>query len=140
MLFTRRLRDGIRRGRIRCTVRIWTRLAVKVGGRYRMDEGHVVVDAIDRIRRADITDALARESGFDDVKDLLATAKHGEGHEIYLIRFHYLAPGAWDDAKAPAKRRARRPATGEDAPVAGADLLRRIRRAVPVHKRPKSRG
>ena len=39
---------------------------------------------------------FARESGFDSVKDLLGTAKHGKGHTVYLIRFHYLQPGAWD--------------------------------------------
>lgn len=26
----------------------------------------------------------------------LKTAKHGSGDKVYLIRFHYLAPGAWD--------------------------------------------
>jgi hypothetical protein len=30
------------------------------------------------------------------VKDLLGTAKHGKGNKVYLIRFHYLQPGAWD--------------------------------------------
>jgi hypothetical protein len=96
MLFTKRLRDGIRRGRIRCTVRIWKTTHVKVGGRYPMDDGHVVVDAIARIRMKDITYDLARESGFDDVEDLLRTARHGTGRNVYLIRFHYLPPGAWD--------------------------------------------
>lgn len=96
MVFTRHLRDGIRRGRIRCSVRIWMRPQVKVGGRYRMDEGHVVVDSITPIRLTDITDDLARESGFSGVTDLLDTAKHGRGDNVYLIRFHYLPPGAWD--------------------------------------------
>ena len=32
MVFTKRLREGVRRGRIRCSVRIWMRLQVKVGG------------------------------------------------------------------------------------------------------------
>jgi len=96
MVFTKRLREGIRRGRIRCTVRIWQRLHVKVGGRYRMDDGHVVVDSIAPIRLKDITFDLARESGFDSVKDLLEVAKHGPGRHAYLIRFHYLPPGAWD--------------------------------------------
>ena len=95
MVFTKRLRDGIRRGRIRCTVRIWTRLQVKVGGRYAMDEGHVVVDSITPIAIADITDDLARESGFASVEDLLGIARHGRGERVYLIRFHYLPPGAW---------------------------------------------
>jgi hypothetical protein len=96
MVFTKRLREGIRRGRIRCSVRIWTTPHVKAGGRYRMDDGHVVVDSIVPMKLKDITYDLARESGFDSVEDLLGTAKHGKGHNVYLIRFHYLQPGAWD--------------------------------------------
>lgn len=98
MVFTKRLREGVRRGRIRCSVRIWKSPHVKVGGRYPMEEGHIVVDAIESIEKADITDRLARESGFSDVADLLQTASHGSGQNVYLIRFHYLAPGAWDAA------------------------------------------
>jgi hypothetical protein len=96
MVFTKRLRDGIRRGRIRCSVRIWTRPHVKVGGRYQMDDGHIVVDSIATITLDDITYDLARESGFHSVDDLLEIAKHGKGENVYLIRFHYLPPGAWD--------------------------------------------
>ena len=96
MVFTKRLRARVRSGRIRCSVRIWTRPHVKVGGRYPIDDGHIVVDAIAPIRIRDITYDLARESGFDSVADLLATAKHGRGKHVYLIRFHYLPPGAWD--------------------------------------------
>jgi hypothetical protein len=96
MVFTKRLREGVRRGRIRCSVRIWTRPHVKVGGRYPMDDGHIVVDSIEPIRLKDITHDLARESGFPSVKALLETARHGRGNRVYLIRFHYLRPGAWD--------------------------------------------
>jgi hypothetical protein len=96
VIFTKRLRDGVRRGRIRCSVRIWTRPHVKVGGRYAMDGGSIVVDSIAPIRQRDITADLARESGFDSVKDLLETAKHGSGRRSFLIRFHYLPPGGWD--------------------------------------------
>jgi hypothetical protein len=96
MVFAKRLRDGIRRGRIRLTIRIWTRLQVKVGGRYKVDNGSVVVDSIESMTIDDVTDDLARESGFDGVEDLLKTAKHGAGDKVFLIRFHYLAHGAWD--------------------------------------------
>ena len=96
MVFTKRLREGIRRGRIRCSIRIWTRPHVKAGGRYAMDDGQIVVDSIVPIDIADITDDLARESGFSSVKELLQIAKHGRGDNVYLIRFHYLRPGAWD--------------------------------------------
>ena len=96
MVFTKRLREGIRRGRIRCSIRIWTRPHVKVGGRYQMDEGHIVVDSIAPITVADVTYDLARESGFESVDDLLRIARHGDGDQVYVIRFHYLSPGAWD--------------------------------------------
>lgn len=99
MVFTKRLRERVRSGRIRCSIRIWTSPHVKVGGRYPMDDGHIVVDSIDTITIADITHDLARESGFESVEDLLAMAKHGRGDHVYLIRFHYLPPGAWDTPK-----------------------------------------
>jgi hypothetical protein len=96
MVFSKRLREGVRRGRIRCSVRIWTHPHVKAGGRYPMDDGHIIVDSIARIRLKDITRDLAQESGFPTVKDLLHIARHGKGRKVYLIRFHYLRPGAWD--------------------------------------------
>jgi hypothetical protein len=96
MVFMKRLREGIRRGRIRCSIRIWTRPQVKAGGRYRMDDGHIVVDSITPIDVHDITYDLARESGFESVEDLLRIARHGAGNNAYLIRFHYLPPGGWD--------------------------------------------
>ena len=96
MVFAKQLREGVRRGRIRCSIRIWTNPHVKVGGRYPMDDGHIVVDSIESITEADITHDLARESGFDSVEALLAMARHGRGRNVYLIRFHYLPPGGWD--------------------------------------------
>lgn len=99
MLFTKRLREGIRRGRIRCSIRIWTSPHVKVGGRYAMDDGHIVVDSITPIALEDITYDLARESGFESVDDLLQVAEHGSGDNVYLIRFHYLPAGAWDEPR-----------------------------------------
>ena len=95
MIFAKELREGVRRGRIRCSVRIWQHPKVKPGGRYAMEDGHIVVDSVEPIARRDITRALARESGFATVKDLLAVAQHGSGRNVYLIRFHYLPPGAW---------------------------------------------
>jgi hypothetical protein len=130
MVFTKRLREGVRRGRIRCSVRIWQRLHVKVGGRYPMEEGHIVVDSIAEIEASDITDDLARESGFTSAEDLLETASHGPGTNVYLIRFHYLPPGAWDVE--PARRTAREE---------GTTLLQRIRDSKsPALRRPRKDG
>jgi hypothetical protein len=93
MVFTKRLRDGVRRGDITCSVRIWSRPRVTVGSRYPMDEGTIEIDSIESISFADITPELARESGFHGVIDLLKVAKHGAGEYVYLVRFHYLPPG-----------------------------------------------
>jgi len=65
---------------------------VKVGNRYRMEEGEIEVDSITPIGFPDITPQLARESGFLGVVDLLKVAKHGSGENIYLVRFHYVGP------------------------------------------------
>ena len=93
MVFTKRLRDGVRRGEITCSVRIWTRPHVKVGGRYKMEEGEIEVDSIEPIGLPDITHELARASGFLGVVDLLKVANHGRGSNVYLVRFHYVPPG-----------------------------------------------
>jgi len=90
MVFTKRLRDGVRRGEITCSVRIWIRPHVKVGGRYPMDQGEIEIDSIEPIGFPDITPQLARASGFLGVLDLLKVAKHGKGENIYLVRFHYI--------------------------------------------------
>ena len=92
VLFTKRLRDGIRSGRISCSIRIWMRPHVKVGNRYRMDEREIEVDSILPITFDDVTAELARASGFKGVVDLLRVAKHGRGQNVYLVRFHYVPP------------------------------------------------
>jgi len=92
MVFAKRLREGVRRGEITCSVRIWMSPRVKVGGRYPMEEGHIEVDSIEPIGLPDITPALARESGFLGVVDLLKVANHGKGSKVYLVRFHYIRP------------------------------------------------
>jgi hypothetical protein len=92
MQFTKRLRDGVRRGEITCSVRFWLRPRVQVGARYRLDDaGSIEIDSIEQIGFPDITPVLAQESGFLGVLDLLKVAKHGKGENIYLIRFHYVA-------------------------------------------------
>jgi hypothetical protein len=95
VLFARHLHEGIRRGRITCSVRIWVRPHVNVGGRYRMEEGQIEVESIEPIELGDVTPALARESGFNDVQHLLSIARHGAGKNVYLIRFQYIRPGGW---------------------------------------------
>ena len=87
MIFTKRLRQGVRTGEITCSIRIWQRPRVKVGGIYPMEEGHIVVESIREIAIEDVTGDLARQSGFKGVVDLLKVAKHGSGTNVYLIHF-----------------------------------------------------
>jgi hypothetical protein len=89
MVFAKRLRDGVVRGEITCSIRIWMSPHVTVGKRYRMGEGEIEIESITPIGFPD-TPELARESGFLGVLDLLKVAKHGRGNNIYLIRFHYV--------------------------------------------------
>jgi hypothetical protein len=92
MTFAKRLREGVREGRITCSVRIWIRPHVIVGNRYRVEEGEIEIDSITPIGLPDITPELARESGFLGVVDPLKVAKHGKGDRIYLVRFRYIPP------------------------------------------------
>ncbi|HUB51603.1 MAG TPA: hypothetical protein VL986_05630 [Terracidiphilus sp.] len=92
MVFTKRLREGVRRGDITVSVRIWQSPRVQVGGRYPMEEGEIEIESIVPIGLPDITPELARASGFLGVLDLLKVAKHGRGEKIYLVRFHYIPP------------------------------------------------
>jgi hypothetical protein len=55
-----------------------------------MGEGEIEIESVTPIGFPDITPALARESGFLGVIDLLKVAKHGKGDNVYLIRFHYM--------------------------------------------------
>ena len=90
MMFAKQLREGVREGRITCSVRIWQRPHVKAGGLYPMDGGHILVESIRQIAVGDITGDLARRSGFRGVVDLLKTAQHGAGRNVYLVEFHYV--------------------------------------------------
>jgi hypothetical protein len=124
MEFTKRLREGVRRGDITCSVRIWQRPHVKRGHRYRMGEGEIEVDAIDAIELADITPELARASGFASVVDLLKIAQHGNGTNVYLVRFHYVPPGV------PASRT--RPRTAAAQPAKKASAARQRKRVLRI--------
>ena len=92
MIFTRRLRDPVRRGEVTCSVRIWQSPRVKVGGRYPLiGGGQIEITSIREIGLPDITPELARRSGFLGVVDLLKVAKHGPGERVYLVEFEHHA-------------------------------------------------
>ena len=94
MQFLQALRDRIRNGEITTTVRLWQRPHVKVGGRYVLPPGEIVVTKMFEIGLADVTPELARSSGFVGVVDLLRVAKHGAGRRVFVIEFRYVAPSS----------------------------------------------
>ena len=93
MMFARRLRQGVMAGEITCSVRIWRQARVKVGGLYRLGPGAIEVTGLRRITLTDITPDLARRSGFAGVVDLLKTARHGAGDQVFLVEFVYRPEG-----------------------------------------------
>lgn len=89
MVFAKPLRDRVRTGEITSSVRIWLRPHVRVGGRYSLFPGWIVVESIEELGLENVTKEMAVESGFASVADLLATAKHGPGDRVFLVRFWY---------------------------------------------------
>ena len=90
MLFTQKLRAGVKSGAITASVRIWKTPRVKVGGRYGIDDGYIEVTSVREISWEDVSDKLARDTGFKNLVDLMRTAKHGSGQHVYYVRFRYL--------------------------------------------------
>jgi len=92
MQFIRALRDRIRNGEITCSIRLWQRPHVRVGGRYPLPPGEIQVTSLLEMSLADVTPSLARRSGFAGVVDLIKVAKHGPGRRVFLVEFRYVKP------------------------------------------------
>jgi hypothetical protein len=90
MLFIKKLRARIKSGEVTASVRIWKTPHVKAGNHYRLDEGRIKVTSIRQIFPEDLTDKLAQDTGFANLMDLMKTAKHGSGQNIYYVRFQYV--------------------------------------------------
>jgi hypothetical protein len=126
MDFTKRLRPGVQRGEITCSIRIWQSPRVKAGNRYASTGvGQIEVDSIEPMELGDITPELARESGFNGVVDLLKIAKHGSGTNVYLVRFHYVRPEAVGKRK-PAKVATHKTTNGEEQRERIARIVERL--------------
>lgn len=91
MQFTKALRPRVQSGEITTSIRIWKQPRVKVGGRYALPPGEIIVESLLEISFEDITPTLARRSGFAGVVDLIKTAKHGRGQRVFLVEFRYIS-------------------------------------------------
>jgi hypothetical protein len=90
--FSRELREDVLAGRITVSFRLWQRPQVKVGGRYRVGDGHVEVDAVELLPFAVIEDEDVRRAGEADREALRRRAAHsgpiGDDTLLYRIEFH----------------------------------------------------
>jgi len=102
--FLRSLRDRVRKGEITSTVRLWQRPHVRVGGRYALPPGEILITKMFEVSLAEVTPDLARRSGFAGVVELLKVAKHGAGRRVFVIEFRYLKPRARRRGLRPTKR------------------------------------
>ena len=92
MLFERRHWAGLADGTITCTFRRWRRAQARPGGRYRTPAGVLLVQAVDVVEAAAITDEEARLAGFPGRAELLRQLdRRGDG-PVYRVRFRFAGP------------------------------------------------
>src|SRR5687767_3598344 len=100
LLFQRRFHDGLVRGSITLTFRLWPTQRVKPGSKYRCHPiGVLEVDAVDRVRVKDISDSDAEQAGFSDHASLLdylqnlSEAPLTKDSEVFRIALHFAGEG-----------------------------------------------
>lgn len=100
LLFQSKFHEGLVSGAVTLTFRLWPKARVKPGSRYRCHPiGVLVVDAVDRVRVAKITDGEAKRAGFSS-RRLLLTYLQGFSDEpllgsteLYKVTLHYGGEG-----------------------------------------------
>jgi hypothetical protein len=92
MLMPMRLRPGIESGAVTLTFRRWKRPQVVAGNTYRTAAGRLLVEAVDVVEPAGITDADAVRSGFGSRAEVLGELRGTPDLPTYRIRFRP-APG-----------------------------------------------
>ena len=95
MQFSRELRNDVLAGDITVSVRLWQRLQVKEGGRYRVGPGEIEIDAIELLPFSAITQDDVRRSGEPDRETLRRRAAHAgpidDDTLVYRIELHAVA-------------------------------------------------
>lgn len=91
MMFAKPLRERVRSGEITTSVRIWLTPRVKVGGRYRLLDGFIEVTRLQEVDPDDVTEAMAREGGFESLEALMKTARHGRGERVFIVDFVWVS-------------------------------------------------
>jgi hypothetical protein len=91
-MFSPDLREGVASGEITVSIRLWSRPKVKSGGRYATAGVTIVVDAVELLPFAAVTEADVRRSGERDRESLRDRAAHAgpinDDTPVYRIEFH----------------------------------------------------
>ena len=92
MEFSRELRAQVLSGDITVTFRLWQRPKVKAGGRYRVGDGQIEVDAVELVPFSFIDNTDVRRAGEADLEALRRRAAHAgpiyDETLLYRIEFH----------------------------------------------------
>jgi hypothetical protein len=92
MEFSHELREDVLSGEITVSFRLWRRAQVKPGGRYRVGNGEIMVDAVELVPFSAIDSADLQRTGETDLESLRRRAAHaGPIHDdtlLYRIEFH----------------------------------------------------
>ncbi|MFO0899058.1 MAG: ASCH domain-containing protein [Pirellulales bacterium] len=98
LLFKKKFLPAIRAGEKTQTIRLWKHRRMRAGQRsYVPGVGHIVVETVERVALADLTDEDARRDGFATAGELqlelahLYAAELAAGRQAYRVRFR-LAP------------------------------------------------
>ncbi len=98
LLFKKKFLPAIRAGEKTQTIRLWRHRRMRAGQRsYVPGVGHILVETVESVALADLTDEDARRGGFASAADLrqelakLYAAELAAGHQAYRVRFP-LAP------------------------------------------------
>jgi hypothetical protein len=76
--FSRELRNDVLPGDITLSVRLWKRLQVKEGGRYRVGPGEIEIDAIELVPFAAVSGVDVRRAGEPDRETLRQRARRAD--------------------------------------------------------------
>lgn len=91
-MFSRDLRDGVAKGEITVSIRLWSRPKVKSGGRYQTAGVLIEVDSVEMLPFSAVTEEDIRSTGEIDREALRARAAHAgpidEDTLVYRIEFH----------------------------------------------------
>ena len=94
VMFSRDLRDALVRGEITVSIRLWSRLKVRVGGRYPTSGVVIEIDSVELLPFSAVSDDDVRASGESDREALRDRAAHAgpinDGTLVYRIEFHVM--------------------------------------------------